>query len=792
MILTAAQLTPSGRPVLQQGEVEVSLLDKVDLEFQPVGGLPGQQAEAYKNGYAILTTRRLIWVDAGPTDGAAASAPAAAAPGAAVRAASLPLSSVVVCHKRVQFSIKGAKVRLVLEVYTDPQRQPMPASGFHTHVDLLALRCRGPAPDTFKQQLEEQTRQAIAADAAAAPPPTTTAGAAAAAAAAAAVSASSSFSAFAGGQQPLPDPRLSPLRAALQAKLSPRASAGSPTGGLAGAAVAAAATATAAAAAAGSAAAAAVAAAAAAAQSPVLEQARPDPAMLQCMVEMGFPRNRAARSLLATANLGAQEAIDYLLAFGDQPGMDDPLDQPTPGWGQGPPPPPPPPPVQGPAWAAATSPPPASSAHYPAVLPASAAMPGSPALTPAAAAAAAAAGRTTYPSVPQLDAAAVTSPYGGAASGGPSSPATFGTGGGGSPAAALQQRMAALRPYAHQYGSAPELAGASAGGAGGGLDLAGLAPRTIGVAGIVKREQQKTEESGRAVEQAFRDLSALMSSAAAMVALAEKFRGVMAADGSGGGGVGGVGGGGGVVGGEDPLLMDLETQQQLISLGISSPVTRESAGARYHIELCRQLADFLHLPLQRCGGLISLPDVYCLFNRARGTELVSPDDLLQAAKLFGRAGVAGLRLRPLSSGVLVIQGPQHSEEQVCAKIAQLTTPPPTTATTTTATTTAATADATTTTTTTSPSAPGAPPPPSPPPSPPPGPPSPPLLGPGLTSSDVALALGGISVAIAAEHLLTAEARGVVCRDDGPEGLRFYRNFFVQDRLETAALFVRGG
>ena len=27
-----------------------------------------------------------------------------------------------------------------------------------------------------------------------------------------------------------------------------------------------------------------------------------------------------------------------------------------------------------------------------------------------------------------------------------------------------------------------------------------------------------------------------------------------------------------------------------------------------------------------------LPDVYCLFNRARGTELVSPDDLLAAAQ----------------------------------------------------------------------------------------------------------------------------------------------------------------
>jgi hypothetical protein len=32
-------------------------------------------------------------------------------------------------------------------------------------------------------------------------------------------------------------------------------------------------------------------------------------------------------------------------------------------------------------------------------------------------------------------------------------------------------------------------------------------------------------------------------------------------------------------GGEDPLLLDADTQQQLIALGITSPVTRETAGA---------------------------------------------------------------------------------------------------------------------------------------------------------------------------------------------------------------------
>ena len=45
-----------------------------------------------------------------------------------------------------------------------------------------------------------------------------------------------------------------------------------------------------------------------------------------------------------------------------------------------------------------------------------------------------------------------------------------------------------------------------------------------------------------------------------------------------------------------------------------------------------QLADFLRPVIERAGGMMPLPDVYCLFNRARGTELVSPDDLLAAAQ----------------------------------------------------------------------------------------------------------------------------------------------------------------
>ena len=52
------------------------------------------------------------------------------------------------------------------------------------------------------------------------------------------------------------------------------------------------------------------------------------------------------------------------------------------------------------------------------------------------------------------------------------------------------------------------------------------------------------------------------------------------------------------------------------------------------------------------------------------------------------------------------------------------------------------------------------------------------LGPGLSSTEAAAALS-VPLAIALQHLRTAEAAGVLCRDDGPEGLTFYRNFFVE-------------
>jgi len=92
----------------------------------------------------------------------------------------------------------------------------------------------------------------------------------------------------------------------------------------------------------------------------------------------------------------------------------------------------------------------------------------------------------------------------------------------------------------------------------------------------------------------------------------------------------------------------------------------------YHRELAKQVADVLSAQsrLQRMGGLVTLTDLYCLLNRARGSQLVSPDDLLQSCKLLGHMA-AGMYLRRFSSGLLAVQSEAFDEDGMCTQILAL-------------------------------------------------------------------------------------------------------------------------
>lgn len=256
--------------------------------------------------------------------------------------------------------------------------------------------------------------------------------------------------------------------------------------------------------------------------------------------------------------------------------------------------------------------------------------------------------------------------------------------------------------------------------------------QNIGITGLERRGAELRKNNEVVIGNAFEDLAALMASAKEIIALAERFASqtrTTAADPE-----------------ATALLsqLNLSTTKDMLSSSSSSP----GGASLYHAELARQLAEFLTddatAILSRSGGIISLIDLWAMFNRARGgVELVSPADLASAAAQFERLRLP-IRLRQFRSGLLVVQGRERSDERTAAAIrvwlAELRNTPPVQA-------------------------------------------GREIgwdwrrWGRGVTALETAERFGW-SVGVAQEELEMAEERGVLCREVGFEGVRFWENWFV--------------
>eukprot|EP00823_Brevimastigomonas_motovehiculus_P003200 TRINITY_DN1938_c0_g1_i1.p1 TRINITY_DN1938_c0_g1~~TRINITY_DN1938_c0_g1_i1.p1 ORF type:complete len:434 (-),score=79.44 TRINITY_DN1938_c0_g1_i1:36-1337(-) len=246
---------------------------------------------------------------------------------------------------------------------------------------------------------------------------------------------------------------------------------------------------------------------------------------------------------------------------------------------------------------------------------------------------------------------------------------------------------------------------------------------SAGIQGIMRNVQKAQIQTDKTLDTSLTDLNALMKHAHELVELAAKFS-------------------------QSKEFTELnfgvqdtkEKKEQsknkeefsffLQNMGIPSPVTKESAGSSYHIQLSRQLADFLKKPLDLAGGMMTVTDIYCIFNRARGTELISPNDLLHACELFS-SFTTDLKLRKFSSGVMVIQSSSHSDEQAGKQLAKL------------------------------------------------------AHDHSYLTELRASQLLKISLVLAKQRLLTAESMTYLCRDESVEGTRFFENLFLR-RAESSS------
>lgn len=67
---------------------------------------------------------------------------------------------------------------------------------------------------------------------------------------------------------------------------------------------------------------------------------------------------------------------------------------------------------------------------------------------------------------------------------------------------------------------------------------------------------------------------------------------------------------------------------------------------------------------------MTLTDVYCRVNRARGLELLSPEDLLNASRQLASLDLS-IVLRVFDSGVMVLQARSHDDNTIVDIIANL-------------------------------------------------------------------------------------------------------------------------
>lgn len=254
--------------------------------------------------------------------------------------------------------------------------------------------------------------------------------------------------------------------------------------------------------------------------------------------------------------------------------------------------------------------------------------------------------------------------------------------------------------------------------------------KTVGIAGLERRGQELRKNNEVVIGNAFEDLEALMASAKEIVALAESF----ASNSSEGSSEANA------ILSESATALGMVTTKDMLGSNAGSD-------SLYLSELSRNLAEYLTDDakgvLRREGGIMSLVDLWAVFNRARGgVELISPLDFEKAARLWEKLGLP-VRLRQFRSGVLVVQRNDWTDDKTIAQLLawlkelHLKAPPF-----------EATWDRA-------------------------------MFGRGITPQEVAERFGW-SIGVASEELEMAEEKGALCREEGVEGVRFWENWFVRE------------
>lgn len=176
--------------------------------------------------------------------------------------------------------------------------------------------------------------------------------------------------------------------------------------------------------------------------------------------------------------------------------------------------------------------------------------------------------------------------------------------------------------------------------------LAPVSSKSRGIGGAVRGQEQKHEQESNLQSLGLQDLNNLMAHAKEMATLARATSSRLEKK------------------AHDNSKMDDVAKLRGIMMNLGLDENLDGHGG-LESEIARVARPLLELQ----GGMVLLEEVYCAVNRARGTSLVSPDEVYSAAKhIAEKCPQAGLKYKKYKSGITVLQDNSISDNAIIDEI----------------------------------------------------------------------------------------------------------------------------
>lgn len=108
-----------------------------------------------------------------------------------------------------------------------------------------------------------------------------------------------------------------------------------------------------------------------------------------------------------------------------------------------------------------------------------------------------------------------------------------------------------------------------------------------------------------------------------------------------------------------------EVNSILSKIGYVDPVTKEVAGSEYYIKVAEQINNYFsdYFAKNPTVKVITLIDAYCIYNRARGGNTISPKDMMQALKSFSSVSNK-IMIKNFNNEMIVLHTKDYSNENI--------------------------------------------------------------------------------------------------------------------------------